>query len=66
MNYDLKPCPFCGGTANLYTVIQPNGDKTYAVDCHNEGCDVSPSTSLFDTEYEAVAVWNRRIDHADT
>jgi len=65
MIYYLKPCPFCGQSAHLVTVEQPDGSETYSVDCDNDGCVVSPYTPLYDTETEAVEVWNRRANHAD-
>ena len=60
MIYYLKPCPFCGGKAHLFTVEEPDGSEKYAVDCYNKGCAVSPFTRLYDTQGEAVEVWNRR------
>lgn len=60
MIWYLKPCPFCGGAATLYTVEQPDGRDTFAVDCNRDECGVNPSTCLYETEAEAVTVWNRR------
>ena len=48
---DLKPCPFCGGKANL---------REYQIDfrvmCSECGC----RAKLCSTEKEAVEAWNRR------
>lgn len=68
---DLKPCPFCGGKASLFSVEQPDGSTTYEVDCENAGCEVSACTAMHDTPEEAAAVWNKRpgcrcaVDDAD-
>ena len=56
----LKPCPFCGGHASLFSVEQPNYHITYEVDCENKGCEVSACTMLYDTPEQAAAVWNKR------
>ena len=61
----MKPCPFCGGPASLYSVVQPNNDVTYAVDCENDGCEISSCTLLHKTPAEAVEAWNRRCKHGD-
>lgn len=56
----LKPCPFCGGKASLFSVEQPDGSTTYEVDCENADCEVSACTAMHDTPEEAAAVWNKR------
>lgn len=56
----LKPCPFCGGPASLFSFEQPNRSITYEVDCENDGCECSACTAMHDTPEEAAAVWNRR------
>lgn len=59
---NLKPCPFCGGPARMFSVEQPNRSITYEVDCENKDCEVSACTLLYDTKEEAAAVWNRRYN----
>lgn len=65
----LKPCPFCGGEAEMrdarkslvvskFSYIFP-----YSVRCSNEKCGVKPYTEYSSTEQEAIDAWNRRIDN---
>lgn len=61
---ELKPCPFCGGEAELVK------DKTtfafadtYFVRCDNIECGVQPQTKHRLTEQKARDFWNwRAID----
>ena len=57
---ELKPCPFCGGPASLFSVVQPDGTVTWEVDCENKDCEVSACTMLYETREQAAAVWNER------
>lgn len=54
---ELKPCPFCGGEA----IIEQDEDWywEWTVSCRNEDCVCYEGRS-YETEEEAVAVWNRR------
>ena len=56
MNENLKPCPFCGGKAELFGTGK---DGIFYVECLE--CDVD---SNFDTPEEAITAWNRRIGNA--
>ena len=56
----LKPCPFCGGKASLFSVELTDGSIVYEVDCENKACEVSSCTMLHDTREAAAAVWNTR------
>lgn len=50
----LKPCPFCGGEAHLYTAY----DYSNKVQCDKCGC----GTMHYKDEKEAVRKWNRRVN----
>ena len=52
---DLKPCPFCGGRAELFGT---KNSGIFYVKCLE--CDVDGN---FDTPEEARAAWNRRISN---
>lgn len=55
----LKPCPFCGGTANLRCE-----GTYYWVECEfRNGCLVRPVTDCLGTKCEAIKAWNRRADN---
>ena len=56
---ELKPCPFCGGDAEIYDFK----DGRYFVGCSNTNCDVYPYTSIHYDKEDAIAAWNRRADH---
>ena len=63
-NKDLKPCPFCGGEAD---VIGHYGDATFTVVCWNRAiCGMRVETlHLTNSPEEAAAVWNRRAGDAE-
>ena len=52
---ELKPCPFCGGEAEL---VHPRGG-TYIVGCSNEDCPIWCGLA-FNTKEHAVKFWNTR------
>jgi len=57
----LKPCPFCGGEAEIV-----RNDVGVFVGCFHEICPVAPSTGTFLYEYaseaEAIEAWNTRAE----
>ena len=59
----LKPCPFCGKPARL--VNYGFGISSCYITCSNEECDVVPSTRYYETEIEAMRVWNNRYEDND-
>lgn len=64
MNIELKPCPFCGGDAEMIDVkayISPKKRTIYRVECKKGiECPGMPGTRGYDTEREAAAAWNTR------
>lgn len=56
----LKPCPFCGGKAELMkNAFWPSTDWWY-VTCGNPHCGVHAETSDRPTLQEAAENWNKR------
>lgn len=58
----LKPCPFCGGEAQLLRISKlPNGVEEWFVSCGAASCDLYPhSTIPYASAEIAAAAWNRR------
>ena len=57
---ELKPCPFCGGDAELSHKRNLN---TWIVECSNQDCPASYMIGAdFETEAEAIEAWNRRAE----
>ena len=54
----LKPCPFCGGKANMSLIFRAG----FKVECTVCGC----KTTLFNRNGDAINVWNRRADDEET
>ena len=54
MTEELKPCPFCGGKAELFGTEETG---VFYVECLD--CNVNDN---FDTAEEAIAAWNRRMN----
>lgn len=64
MSKKLKPCPFCGGEAELIATIRNwSGEPKmmYLVKCKNRCCNQFPH----DTKEEAREAWNRRAGGAN-
>ena len=59
MDKQLKPCPFCGGEAKLYT------DPWSTVMCHK--CKAMSAYFLHKADYcsvdKAIEAWNRRVNN---
>lgn len=57
---ELKPCPFCGGEAELEEHRDDYEDTAcYNVGCNNPRCEVMAYTSG-ETPEGTIAAWNRR------
>lgn len=57
---ELKPCPFCGGAAELKIAQYPAGDR-YRVACSDCGATTWPRIIL---PKNAEKMWNRRTADA--
>lgn len=55
LNNELKPCPFCGGKAELIERIY-GAYKDVTVACKQCGI----RSTLFSNDLEAITFWNRR------
>lgn len=53
---ELKPCPFCGGEAELVEVKWEEWFWVYCKRC-------SAETDAFASKEKAIGAWNRRIDN---
>ena len=54
----LKPCPFCGGEAEMDALVACGEDGTkYVISCPK--CEISVSSYLEDNAYN---IWNTRAD----
>lgn len=66
MSEQLKPCPFCGGEAELIssepsTANHNDGAVHSAVACFCFGCKVMPYPKLWHVnDSEAISAWNTR------
>lgn len=54
MNYELKPCPFCGGKAEFF---EDEFFCRYSVVCTECGA----GTDTYGVERDAIDAWNRRV-----
>ena len=68
---ELKPCPFCGGEAEVIRSTRSMCYEEYRVGCGKCGAMVKNfsnplwKVSYFDTEAEAIEAWNRRVSEQD-
>lgn len=56
----LKPCPFCGGKAETWRVLDTNMYMVGCVDDQNCIGNIKQVARVFLTDKSAVATWNRR------
>ena len=57
-HYGLLPCPFCGSEARTVQIGGNGVPVEWYATCNSRVCGVE--TMLYDTEKEAINVWNRR------
>ena len=65
MPNELKPCPFCGGGANLNSDTNGLNQKIFWVECAmtKSICKVIPTTWRYKTKEDAIEAWNERADN---
>lgn len=49
---ELKPCPFCGGKAGIYSLAK------YEKEAYCENCGAV--SDIYETSQKAIEAWNRR------
>ena len=62
MSSELKPCPFCGGEAELNTIDESDStviNAVWCIDCESEG-------GYYSTEAKAIKTWNTRTSEPET
>lgn len=75
---ELKPCPFCGGKAELFHIPENTVEEIlkhpqwrwkypdmWVVGCHDDYCigNINHFLMIFPTEEMAVNAWNRRANN---
>ena len=55
---EIKQCPFCG----VEPILSQDYFGRYDVRCLNTGCEIMPSTRVYDKAEDAAASWNRRAE----
>jgi hypothetical protein len=61
--FNLKPCPFCGGKAQMEEIDNLHDGVSFSVGCvaDDEGaCMGYQSLTCFSRRSEAAAAWNKR------
>ncbi|GHT52912.1 hypothetical protein FACS1894106_2660 [Spirochaetia bacterium] len=66
---ELKPCPFCGKEAKMYTnnkIATFLYGHSYSVRCTNELCYCFVVSNPTETKEAAIAAWNKRAGKEET
>ena len=62
---ELKPCPFCGGKAEIVSSSRC-GIWPFSVCCARDNlCAIHSHTDFYEMEIMAVALWDRRPLNGD-
>ena len=61
MPNELKPCPFCGGSADISKTLLYGKVAGYVVFCKKCGCEINARSS----KQNAKKAWNRRSDNGN-
>ena len=68
MTDELKPCPFCGGKAEVRSVtpVHDPNIKTYGYGGYFVMCvDCLTTSNNYNTAEKAAEMWNRRVLYED-
>ncbi|WP_407310947.1 Lar family restriction alleviation protein [Desulfosporosinus sp. SB140] len=59
---NLKPCPFCGGKAEIRTYHRHDEDEysVWCTSCYKNKL-ISLNTFSYPNKEDAIATWNRRV-----
>ena len=58
-DFDLKPCPFCGGSASIVKVTRHCVNNLVVTKC--DLCGASTKTFSEEKPERAAMAWNRRV-----
>ena len=58
-NFKLKPCPFCGGEASVWSI---GGSEFYCIECDNEECGCVYGENMQLSFEEVIEEWNKRAE----
>ena len=61
VNLSLKPCPFCGGKAEINSKQNSQGLVKYSVSCGTYHCIASCIDMSYQSKHKAVLEWNTRV-----
>ena len=61
---NLKPCPFCGSSATVYTQQHSNFciQESYIIECDNDECGCTYGENMLLSLQEVIMLWNKRSD----
>ena len=59
--FELKPCPFCGGKA-VHILVSKNYPRVHQFECEYlyDNCSMDARTHLYEEKEDAVKAWNAR------
>lgn len=63
VDYKLKPCPFCGGSAYIHEDADEDGDPVFFAACETYGCIMSFGHECrVEWAEMAARLWNTRCE----
>ena len=66
---ELKPCPFCGGEAEIFTTTSDSIPRKgrawcHCISCHSSGEPFEDNDNNGQFVFKAIEAWNRRVENA--